>query len=61
MAFDSHRTRPVLDNDRDIEYAITQLRRVTTDPTGICRLLVENFAVDLDLLADAVSRPARPN
>ncbi|KPL53601.1 hypothetical protein [Prosthecomicrobium hirschii] len=58
MAVESHRARPVLDNARDIQYALEQLSRVTDDRTHMCRSLVEHFAVDLDLLAFAMRRTA---
>ncbi|MEJ1159767.1 hypothetical protein [Prosthecomicrobium sp. N25] len=56
MIHDSRRTRPVLDSDRDIHLALEKIGPFAPDRSGLYRLILENFTVDLDLLAAAMSR-----
>lgn len=43
--------RPVLNTYDDIDTALTRLRQYANNRSELCSLLVQNYAVDLDMLA----------
>jgi hypothetical protein len=56
MNHDSRRLRPVLDTDTDIVLAVETMGPLAPDRPGLAKLILEHFTVDLDLLAEAISR-----
>lgn len=55
---DSRRVRPILATDQDVAFAVSRMREIVQDQPTLYRVLVENFTVDLDMLAEAVRRLA---
>ncbi len=51
MSEDTQVSRPVLNTYDDIDAAIHWLRRYARSRTELCALVVQYYAVDLDMLA----------
>jgi len=51
MSEETHASRPVLNTYDDIDAALTWLRRYARSRTELCSLVVQYYAVDLDMLA----------
>lgn len=51
MSEESHATRPVLSTYDDIDAALNWLRNYAKSRKELCSLVVQYYAVDLDMLA----------
>ncbi len=51
MGEDAHTSRPVLNTYDDIDAALNLLKNYAKSRTELCSLVVQYYAVDLDMLA----------
>jgi hypothetical protein len=55
MSEEAHSSRPVLNTYDEIDAAITWLRNYARSRSELCALVVQYYAVDLDMLAYRLS------